>query len=74
MTGLWVVNFFYMGIKRSKCGNMSLPYEYGPANSVAAAAVIRRILALKGVIGFKESEGGVLSQVCMFASQPYNRM
>ncbi len=32
------------------------------ANSVPAAAVIRRVRALSGIIGFKGSAGGQLSQ------------
>ena len=33
-----------------------------PANSVPAAAVIRRVQALSGFIGFKGSVGGLVSQ------------
>ncbi len=32
------------------------------ANSVPAAAVIRRVQALSGIIGFKGSVGGLISQ------------
>ena len=39
------------------------PSEKGPANSVPAAAVIRKVRALSGFIGFKGSAGGPLSQL-----------
>ena len=39
-----------------------LPTEEAPANSVPAAAVIRRVQALSGFIGFKGSVGGSVSQ------------
>ena len=41
---------------------MTVPQEEAPANSVPAAAVIRRIQALSGIIGFKGSVGGLISQ------------
>ena len=41
---------------------MTVPTEEAPANSVPAAAVIRRVQALSGIIGFKGSAGGQLSQ------------
>ncbi len=71
MTALWVVNFFYMGIKRSTCGILYVPYGSGSAESEPAAAVIRRIRALSGFIVFKGSVGGFLSQLCEFACQQY---
>ncbi len=40
-----------------------VPLEEAPANSVPAAAVIRRVLALFGVIGRKERVGGLVSQM-----------
>ncbi len=40
-----------------------VPSEKGPANSVPAAAVIRKVRALSGFIGFKGSVGGPLSQL-----------
>ena len=40
-----------------------VPSEKGPANSVPAAAVIRKVRALSGFIGFKGSVGGFLSQL-----------
>ena len=40
-----------------------VPSEKGPANSVPAAAVIRKVQALSGFIGFKGSVGGFLSQL-----------
>ena len=39
-----------------------VPSEKGPANSVPAAAVIRKVQALSGFIGFKGSAGGGSSQ------------
>ena len=40
-----------------------VPEEKASANSVPAAAVIRRMRALSGFIGFKGSVGGLLSQL-----------
>ncbi len=40
-----------------------VPLEEAPANSVPAAAVIRRVLALFGITGRKERVGGLVSQV-----------
>lgn len=42
---------------------LTLPVEEAPANSVPAAAVIRRVLALIGITGRKEYVGGLLSQM-----------
>ena len=42
---------------------MTVPTEEAPANSVPAAAVIRRVQALSGIIGRKEFVGGMLSLV-----------
>ena len=38
--------------------DLTVLYEQGPANSVPAAAVIRRVQALSGFIGFKGYVGG----------------
>ena len=38
---------------------MTVPAEEAPADSVAAAAVIRRVRALSGIIGRKEFVGGM---------------
>ena len=51
-----------VGNKKGTCPFLYVPSEKGPANSVPAAAVIRRIRALSGIIGFKGCVGGVLSQ------------
>ena len=46
-------------------------YEYFcQAKAEEEAAVIRRIRALSGFIGFKGSVDGCLSQLCKFAAQP----
>ena len=42
---------------------MTVPFEEGPANFVTAAAVIRGVLALFGIIGRKGCVGGYLSQM-----------
>ena len=42
---------------------MTLPGEEAPANSVPAAAVIRRVLALFGITGRKGRVGGLASQM-----------
>ncbi len=53
--GLRVVNLFQQG----RSFRVTVPVEEGPANYVPAAAVIRRVLALSGIIGRKELVGGV---------------
>ena len=40
---------------------LTLPAEKAPANSVPAAAVIRRVQALIGITGRKAHVGGLLS-------------
>ncbi len=42
---------------------LTVPPEEAPANSVPAAAVIRRVQALFGIIGRKERVGCLSSQV-----------
>ena len=63
--GLRVVKHFRRGGKK-----MTLPSEEAPANSVPAAAVIRRVQALSGIIGRKEFVGGLLSLVLNAEAQP----
>ena len=41
---------------------MTVPGKETPANSVPAAAVIRRVLALFGITGRKSHVGGLISQ------------
>ena len=41
---------------------VTLPAEQAPANSVPAAAVIRRVRALIGITGRKACVGGLVSQ------------
>ena len=50
--GLRIVNLFYQGRERT------VPEEEAPANYVPAAAVIRRVQALSGIIGRKGLVGG----------------
>ena len=61
--GLRVVNPFQLG--RSFVGEqpagVTVPSEEAPANYVPAAAVIRRVQALSGIIGRKERVGGSIS-------------
>ena len=53
-----------VGNKRTHvCVVLQVPSEKGPANSVPAAAVIRKVRALSGFIGFKGSVGGLSSQL-----------
>ncbi len=40
-----------------------VPLEEAPANSVPAAAVIRRVQALFGITGRKAGAGGLVSQM-----------
>ncbi len=42
---------------------LTVPPEEAPANSVPAAAVIRRVQALLGITGRKERVGGIASQM-----------
>ena len=42
---------------------MTVPTEEAPANYVPAAAVIRRVQALSGIIGRKGSVGGAVSRM-----------
>ena len=63
--GLRVVKYFQWGRKGVKlilC-SLTLPAEEAPANSVPAAAVIRRVQALIGITGRKAHAGGLLSQM-----------
>ena len=50
------------GSKDVSRGVMRVPEEKASANSVPAAAVIRRMRALSGFIGFKGCVGGKSSQ------------
>lgn len=63
--GLRVVKHFQWG--RNARGAypraMTLPTEEAPANSVPAAAVIRRVQALIGITGRKAHVGGNVSQM-----------
>ena len=44
-----------------KCSTLTVPSKEAPANSVPAAAVIRRVLALIGITGRKARVGGNVS-------------
>lgn len=61
--GLRVVKHFQWG--RTAAGeqpaDLTLPTEEAPANSVPAAAVIRRVRALIGITGRKAHVGGLVS-------------
>ncbi len=50
------------GKKPRSLAGLTVPCEEAPANSVPAAAVIRRVRALCGITGFKGCAGGALSQ------------
>ena len=59
------------GVKICQWGRkLTVPTEEAPANSVPAAAVIRRVQALSGIIGRKEFVGGMLSPVLKPEAQP----
>ena len=52
------------GVKVCQWGRkMTVPTEEAPANSVPAAAVIRGVQALSGIIGRKAFVGGKVSQM-----------
>ena len=55
--GFRIVNFCRRGRR------MTVPCKKAPANSVPAAAVIRRGQALSGLTGRKGSVGGLVSQM-----------
>ena len=63
--GLRVVKHFQLGgIPAGQYPvDLTLPIEEAPANSVPAAAVIRRVQALIGITGRKACVGGLLSQM-----------
>ncbi len=63
--GLRVVKHFQSGRKAGseKLRVLTLPTEEAPANSVPAAAVIRRVQALIGITGRKARVGGLISQM-----------
>ena len=58
--GLRVVNLFQRGRSFVFLGEVTVPAEEAPANYVPAAAVIRRVRALSGIIGRKGLVGGLL--------------
>ena len=70
LKALDVVNFFYIGINLSTCTQLKVLYEYASANSVPAAAVRRRMQVLFGMIGRKESVGGMESLLLNASAQP----
>ncbi len=63
--GLRVVKLCLVGKKSSgkQPEDLMVPLEEAPANSVPAAAVIRRVQALFGIIGRKGRVGGLVSQM-----------
>ncbi len=63
--GLRVVKLCQAGrsFQGKQSWRLTVPPEEAPANSVPAAAVIRRVLALFGIIGRKERVGGLVSQM-----------
>ena len=65
-----VIDKALRGVKICQWGRtMTVPTEEAPANSVPAAAVIRRVQALSGIIGRKEFVGGLLSLVLNTGAQ-----
>ena len=58
--GLRVVNLFHRWRSRFLLGVVTVVGEEAPANYVPAAAVIRRVRALSGIIGRKGLVGGLL--------------
>ena len=58
--GLRVVNLFHRWRSRFFLGVVTVVGEEAPANYVPAAAVIRRVRALSGIIGRKGLVGGLL--------------
>ena len=58
--GLRVVNLFQYRRSFILLGGVTVGTEEAPANYVPAAAVIRRVRALSGIIGRKGLVGGLL--------------
>ena len=63
--GLRVVKLFRLGTRKGGQypPDLRVPGKEAPANSVPAAAVIRRVQALIGFIGRKGRVGGKISQM-----------
>ena len=63
--GLRVVKLFRLGTRKysEQLNDLRVLGKEAPANSVPAAAVIRRVQALIGIIGRKGRVGGVVSQM-----------
>ncbi len=63
--GLRVVKLCQAGKKpcSEQLHGLMVPLKEAPANSVPAAAVIRRVQALFGIIGRKARAGGLVSQM-----------
>lgn len=63
--GLRVVKLFRLGTREDdeQSSNLRVPAKEAPANSVPAAAVIRRVQALIGFIGRKGRVGGFISRM-----------
>ena len=65
-----VIDEALRGVKICQWGRkMTVPTEEASANSVPAAAVIRGMRALSGIIGRKEFVGGLLSLVLKAQAQ-----
>ena len=60
----------WCGSKEATCGLLRVPQEQASANSVPAAAVIRRMRALSGIIGLKGCAGGPSSRRSKTGAQP----
>ena len=69
-TALRVVNLFCRRVKCATRSVLQVSEEKASANSVPAAAVIRRMRALSGFIGFKGCVGGPSSQRSKVGAQP----
>jgi hypothetical protein len=63
--GLWVVKFFRLGTRDlyEECRFLMVLSKEALANSVPAAAVIRRVQALIGFTGRKGRVGGIVSRM-----------
>ena len=68
-----VIDEALRGVKICQWGRiLTVPTKEAPANSVPAAAVIRRVQALSGIIGRKAFVGGMSSLVLKPGAQPRN--
>ncbi len=63
MTALWVVNFFYKGIKEATLAFLLVLYDKERVTSFQEAGLLGRIRRLSGLFGFKGAVDGCLGHL-----------